>query len=101
MLLEAEKWLDDNTKKIEIAIPVYNAEYGLYTLITVNFFFSRGGHIWKDLIAQSAFAFWFDSMYYALYDMTWAFCVSYVLYTEWKEVYQILSDKGCWALWTD
>lgn len=99
--LEAEDWLDRQTKKIEIAIPSYNAEFGLHTLSRVNFYFSRGGHIWKRIIPMSQYADWHDRWYYGLYDAIWILCLIYILGVEVIEVQGVVRSKGCTAVFTE
>merc|ERR1719506_687399 len=54
--LEMTDWIDTYTEKVEISIPIYNAEYGVHSLCNVCFYFSRGGHVWKHIITQSCYA---------------------------------------------
>merc|ERR1711939_1136893 len=99
--LEVEDWLDRQTKKVEIAIPSYNAEFGLHTLTRVNFYFSRGGHIWKRIIPMSQYADWHDRWYYGLYDAIWILCLVYILGVEIIEVQAVVRSKGCCAIFTE
>lgn len=99
--LELDRWLDRKTKKIEIAIPVYNAEFGVHTLVRVNFYFSRGGHIWKHIIPQSQFADWYNGWYNGLFDAVWCLCLAYVLATEALELRATARQKGALAIFTD
>lgn len=91
-------WLDRHTQKIEIAIPVYNAEFGVHTLIRVNFYFSRGGHIWKKIIPQSAFADWHHSWYFGFYDGIWLLCLVWIFYSETAEMTTLIRKKGILAI---
>lgn len=100
-LMEAQRWLDRHTKKIELAIPLYNAELGLHSLVMVDFFFSRGGHIYKKVICLSTYADWHDQWYYGLYDAIWLACLLYILVTEVIEVQRTIVSQGCAALCTD
>eukprot|EP00746_Dinoflagellata_sp_MGD_P167281 gnl/MRDRNA2_/MRDRNA2_97777_c0_seq1.p1 gnl/MRDRNA2_/MRDRNA2_97777_c0~~gnl/MRDRNA2_/MRDRNA2_97777_c0_seq1.p1 ORF type:complete len:988 (+),score=181.49 gnl/MRDRNA2_/MRDRNA2_97777_c0_seq1:73-3036(+) len=99
--LEASAWLDRNTRKIEIAFPVYNAEFGLHTLMTVNFFFSRGGHIHKKVIPFSNWADWHDTWYYGFYDGIWIACLLYILVSEIRDMRRVIKANGFGALYTD
>jgi len=72
--MEVDGWLDDQVSKVEISVPTYNAEFGLHTLLTVNFYFSTGGHTSTRIIAQSCFADWFYKWRNYVFDA--AFCVS-------------------------
>lgn len=95
-LVQMEKtgWLDQHTKKIELAMAVYNAEYGLHTMFIVYFAFSRGGHIWKDIIPLSAYAQNWNSNTSVFYDMTWLFCLFYIIFAESMEILDIVREHG-------
>jgi len=49
-------WLDEQTQRVEVAFITYNAHYGLYNLATANFWFSRGGNIFKLVFVRSSWA---------------------------------------------
>jgi len=99
--LELTGWLDKNTEKIEISIPIYNAEYSVHSLINVNFFFTRGGHVWKHIIAQSIYANWFTSWYQFGVDGTYFGCISWIFLTEIAEVAQTFHQGGFKGIWND
>mmetsp|Transcript_16917 Transcript_16917/g.39391 ORF Transcript_16917/g.39391 Transcript_16917/m.39391 type:complete len:831 (+) Transcript_16917:79-2571(+) len=99
--LEQTGWLDRQTKKIELGIPVYNAELGIHSLIRTNFYFSRGGHIWKKIIPQSQYASWHSSWIYGLWDVIWIGCLGYILVTESMEVHQVVTRKGFYGIVSD
>jgi hypothetical protein len=86
--MELTGWIDHNTEKVEISIPVYNAEYSVHSLINVNLYFSRGGHIWKHIVAQSIYANWFSSWYQFCFDATYLGCISWIFLTEIADVAQ-------------
>eukprot|EP00971_Amphidinium_carterae_P072720 1438159-Amphidinium_carterae.1 len=65
---ELSGWLDPKTKKIEIAIPVFNAEHKIYTLMFVNFWMSRGGRIWEQVIHMSTYASWWHGPHNIVFD---------------------------------
>lgn len=92
--MERDGWLDEHTRKIELAMPVYNAEYGLHTMFICCFFFSRGGHIWKDIIPLSAFAQNWNSMASVFWDLIWMFCIFWIIATEAMEILEVLRDHG-------
>eukprot|EP00747_Dinoflagellata_sp_TGD_P142207 gnl/TRDRNA2_/TRDRNA2_176215_c0_seq2.p1 gnl/TRDRNA2_/TRDRNA2_176215_c0~~gnl/TRDRNA2_/TRDRNA2_176215_c0_seq2.p1 ORF type:complete len:680 (+),score=114.10 gnl/TRDRNA2_/TRDRNA2_176215_c0_seq2:141-2180(+) len=100
-LLEAKRWLDRLTKKIEIGVAVYNAEFGVHTLVRVNFYFSRGGHIFKKVIPSSQYADWHDRWYYGFYDALWLVCILYIILAEAAEIYNIITTKGVVAIVTE
>lgn len=99
--LEKTRWFDRQTKKIEIAIPIFNGELGIHTLMYVNFFVSRGGGMWKRLIPLSAFAEWFPKWYYWFWDVLWLTCVLYILVTEIWEAFQIIRAHGVGGIWSE
>lgn len=99
--MERFKWLDKNTKKVEIAIPAYNGELGLHVMMYVNFFFNRGGHIYKKLMPLSFTSNLHPYWYYWAADLTWALCVIYILFSEMKEIYTIMSHSGMGGLKTE
>eukprot|EP00929_Paragymnodinium_shiwhaense_P066236 TRINITY_DN33198_c0_g1_i1.p1 TRINITY_DN33198_c0_g1~~TRINITY_DN33198_c0_g1_i1.p1 ORF type:complete len:1197 (+),score=328.43 TRINITY_DN33198_c0_g1_i1:102-3692(+) len=58
---------------------IIGGEFGLHTLMTVNFYFSRGGHVWKQIVPFSAFASWWSYTHYAVFDMLFTLCLLRVL----------------------
>jgi len=85
---EVNGWLDRKTRKIEIALPLYNPELAVHSMVTCNFYFSRGGWVWTRVIPMSTTADWFRYGYivHILVDMTWLFSVVYVFYEEVSEI---------------
>lgn len=102
-----QPWIDERTQRAEVAMLVYNSEYGLYSLVTVNFFFNRGGKIQKLLHVQSSWANDFDRPFLELVlmiacDLVWLLCLCYVLICEIGEIVKTLrSSKQAWyhSLW--
>jgi len=92
--MDAADWVDRNTKKVEIAIPSYNSEFGVHTLIYINFFVNRGGHIWKRVIPLSTYAQWHPKWYYWFVDVVWLLCVSYIFVTELIEISIVVRRSG-------
>ena len=78
--LEANGWYDRHTMKIEFAIPVYNAEFGVHTIVFVNFYKSRGGHIFKKVIPRSQHASWHYRWWFIIIDCVWLLCVLYIMF---------------------
>lgn len=99
--MEGSQWLDRKTGKIEIMIPIYNAEYGLWTLVYVDFFFSRGGHIFKDIICLSNYANWHPKSFYYGIDFIWIICLLYIIVGENLEMYTVISKRGVKAVFTE
>lgn len=92
--LERLGWLDKRTQKVEIALPIYNAEYGMHAMIHVNFFFSRAGHIWKAIIPLSVFADLIDKPFKIAADITFIVCLLKMLFQEALLVYRIVRAQG-------
>jgi hypothetical protein len=80
--LELDGWLDSLVEKVEIAIPIYNAEFSVHTMVCVNFYFSRGGHIWKHIVTQSCYANWYTRWYHYMNDALYVSCVMYLFASE-------------------
>mmetsp|Transcript_44328 Transcript_44328/g.77827 ORF Transcript_44328/g.77827 Transcript_44328/m.77827 type:complete len:1032 (-) Transcript_44328:95-3190(-) len=99
--MQIDEWFDAKTEKIQIAIPIYTAEFGLHTLITVNFYMSHGGHIWKQILPLSAYGQWYTETYYIVYDVLWLFGLFHIFYSEMKEVSATFRLYGCIGLWND
>jgi len=99
--LELNNWLNTRTQKVEIGIPIYNAEYGVHSLICVNFYFSRGGHIWKQIIPQSCYANWYTSWYHFVFDAVYILCIAWILLNEVVEVCLVVYRFGILGIWTE
>eukprot|EP00928_Gymnodinium_smaydae_P084976 TRINITY_DN6826_c0_g2_i1.p1 TRINITY_DN6826_c0_g2~~TRINITY_DN6826_c0_g2_i1.p1 ORF type:complete len:1042 (-),score=231.14 TRINITY_DN6826_c0_g2_i1:33-3158(-) len=99
--MEAAHWLDRYTQKVEITVPIYTAEFGLHTMLSINFYFSRGGHIWKQLFPYSTYANWWTYSYYIAFDSIWVACLLHTLQVEMREIRRVVKQKGCAALQTD
>mmetsp|Transcript_60169 Transcript_60169/g.105411 ORF Transcript_60169/g.105411 Transcript_60169/m.105411 type:complete len:1208 (+) Transcript_60169:107-3730(+) len=98
---EIEHWLDDRTMKIEIAIPVYNGQFGVHSIIFVDFFFSRGGHIWKRIIPMSTYSQWFHGMWNIIPDVAWLLGLMWIVFSEVYKIHQVFSVGGCKAVRKD
>lgn len=96
--LEKALWLDVHTRKVEVSFAIFNAEFGIHCLFYCNFFFSRGGHIWKDIIGLTTFDFWFKNWYNYAYDCTWFSCLLYIIVMEGKEIIHVLKEYGVMGL---
>jgi len=99
--LERTKWLDRNTKKVEIAIPAYNGELGIHIMVYVNLFFNRGGHIWKKLMPLSITSQLHPYWYYWIGDFVWMFCVLYIFVAELGEMWGVIRRKGIMGIKTE
>jgi len=99
--MEASKWLNNRTMKIEIAIPIYNGEYGLYTLMHINFFFSRGGRVWRKLIPLSNFAFMQDTKSKIAYEILLCSCLLWMLWAQVRTMGKMMIKKGIFKFIAD
>eukprot|EP00928_Gymnodinium_smaydae_P018445 TRINITY_DN1701_c0_g1_i2.p1 TRINITY_DN1701_c0_g1~~TRINITY_DN1701_c0_g1_i2.p1 ORF type:complete len:652 (-),score=148.84 TRINITY_DN1701_c0_g1_i2:1638-3593(-) len=99
--LELDEWFDRHVRKIEIVIPVYNAEFGVHSVIYVNLFISRGGHIWKSIIPLSTVAVWFPHWWYWAIDAIWILCMLYILLSELVEVAKVCKRGGAKGIWNE
>mmetsp|Transcript_30013 Transcript_30013/g.69889 ORF Transcript_30013/g.69889 Transcript_30013/m.69889 type:complete len:1307 (-) Transcript_30013:114-4034(-) len=79
---ETTNWLDPATRKIEIAVPVFNAEHQVYSLIFVNFWFSRGGRIWSRVLPMSTYSNWWRGPLNVVADTVWLTCMVWITVTE-------------------
>ena len=68
-LMKHRAWFDNHTKEVELSMPDYNAEYGVFTLVHMDFFLSRGGHTWKDVITLSVRSPWNRNMTSLIVDI--------------------------------
>jgi len=91
---EAEDWLDAATRKIEIAIPIMNLEYNIYSLIFVSLFFSRGGHIWKRIIPMSTYSSWWHGPANIVVDSIWGTCMLWITFSEGLKIRSIYNTSG-------
>eukprot|EP00929_Paragymnodinium_shiwhaense_P029323 TRINITY_DN16825_c0_g1_i2.p1 TRINITY_DN16825_c0_g1~~TRINITY_DN16825_c0_g1_i2.p1 ORF type:complete len:1188 (+),score=290.61 TRINITY_DN16825_c0_g1_i2:146-3709(+) len=92
--MERQSWLSDATSKVEIAMPLFNAHHGLHVILYINFFFSRGGQVWKQLIPMSIFAKWQDVWYKVLLEMLWCLCLVGLMSQEFLKMFRIFLTKG-------
>lgn len=94
--LERDNWLDEHTQKVEVAIGTYNGEHNLHTFLTVNFYFSRTGKVWKRIIPSSVFAEQFpigEPIYY-VFDVTYITCLGIILLSEAREIHMTTRRLG-------
>jgi len=88
-------WLDEQTERIEIGLILYNFQYGLYSYVTTNMFFNRGGHIHKLVHVQSSWANAFtgtlaEIVIMLICDIIWILALTYILVQEVKEVIRVV-----------
>lgn len=84
---ETQHWMSDATRQIEIGIPAYNAGYGVYSFVTINFYVNRGGHIWKRIIAKSTIATWWKGWWNIALDVAWILGLCKILSDEIVELF--------------
>jgi len=94
MQLQNEGWLDEKTQKVEVAYAVYNGEYGLHTIITCNFFWSRGGRVWKRVIPQSSWANWYSQWSNFIFDGLWFISICFIITFEVFEVLKVVKESS-------
>lgn len=105
---EIDAWMDEDTKKLEISIPVFNGQFGVYSMLKVNFFFSHGGHIWKRVIPLSTYSQWYYGVFTYIPDAIWGCGLLYIfvseayaIYTTWKSAQAVASVSGWTAIRTE
>eukprot|EP00931_Biecheleriopsis_adriatica_P013070 TRINITY_DN11438_c0_g1_i1.p1 TRINITY_DN11438_c0_g1~~TRINITY_DN11438_c0_g1_i1.p1 ORF type:complete len:876 (-),score=181.08 TRINITY_DN11438_c0_g1_i1:39-2666(-) len=97
--LRPAPWFDERTQRVQIATVSYNQNYGLLSLITVNFFINRGGHIYKVIHAQSAYTSDFGGNIFEvatmiLSDVVWFVMLTYVMVSELKEILAVVKASS-------
>lgn len=102
-------WLDELTERVQVGFIMYNFEYGLYSYVTCDWFFNRGGKIHKMIHVQSSWASLFTGTFWEVAvmlacDFIWLLALTYILVGEIKEVIRTVhSSKERWysTLWND
>jgi len=94
----AHPWLNELTKRVEISFILYNAQYGLYAMATVNFWFSRTGHIHKQVNVRTSWAGlmvrdYNDLIIVVLSGVVWILSCMYVFRSEAKEIVDLVRAK--------
>jgi len=84
-------WLDEYTQRVEIGIVSYNQNYGLISLVTVNFFLNRAGLFHKLIHVQSAWSRWLlrnfiDQVVIVLADVVWLSSLLFLFISEVREL---------------
>jgi len=104
-----QPWIDEQTQRVEIGFVNYNAEYGLISLATCNFFFNRAGKIQKFVHIQSAWSDSFAGDFFEvgpmlICDAIYIFALGKVFFSEVREiVHTIRSSQDRWykSFWND
>lgn len=95
---QLQPWIDERTQRVEVSFIVYNAQYGIYAMAGVNFWFNRGGHIYKIINVRSAWAGILtrtpeDLAIMLLADIVWLCAVLFVCRTELRELVEMVRSK--------
>jgi len=87
-------WWSARTSRVEIAIPIYNTEYGIFSVVYVHLFLSRSGRIYTVIMDESAWATWYHSdhhIFLTFVDGVWCIMVTVMLISEGVEVRRRMS----------
>lgn len=95
--LELNNWLDLETQKLEITVPLYNAEFDLYSYITFNFYFSPGGRIWKQTHALSVRSMWYTDVWSVWWDVCFILCLLRKMCSEGFKIYIASRHQKVWT----
>lgn len=98
LYLQSIGYVDNHTRRLEISIPTYNAEYNLYTVTTVNFFFSRAGGIWKSVDSLSTYAQLYPTINYLIVDILFLACLVWMLFSEINEIRESVKEEGMFGV---
>lgn len=101
-----QPWIDDQTVRLEVAMVLFNPQYGSYSYVGVNVFFNRGGFVRQYLNIMSA---WSDLYTSPLDEQTtiyvsfglWIAALLYVLIGELREAAAVIrssEERWCAAL---
>lgn len=101
VIKETDGWFDDRTRKIEIMLPLYNAQLSVYTIVYVNFFLSRGGKIWSQIVALSTYTTWWRSSAALAADSLWLLCLCQVFLRETRRMWRNVRAHGPWKFLAD
>eukprot|EP00927_Polykrikos_kofoidii_P047235 TRINITY_DN41345_c0_g1_i1.p1 TRINITY_DN41345_c0_g1~~TRINITY_DN41345_c0_g1_i1.p1 ORF type:complete len:982 (+),score=142.91 TRINITY_DN41345_c0_g1_i1:174-3119(+) len=92
--MEKEDWIDNRTRKVEVAFAVYNGELDVHTVVMCNFYFPVSGALWKRLAALSVFNIGHVNIWLYVYDVAFIGCLLKMLLTEAKQISKVLSLHG-------
>lgn len=84
-------WLDEYTQRVELGMVAYNQNHGLISLVSVNFFFNRAGHVYKLIHVQSAWASWLlgnflEQVVVVAADVVWVGSLLFIFISEVREL---------------
>jgi len=87
-------WWTPGTKQVEIAMPIFNADTGVQSLVTTNFYSSRGGFLHKKIIPMSTFSQWYYGPWSWVPDGIWFFCLLWTIITETRGIIHTIGLIG-------
>lgn len=97
-----QPWLDERASRVEVSMVVYNAQYGIYTYVSANFFLNRGGNIYKllHLISSPALPMNIPAerlIPIILFGAFWGSGLLYMLFAEFRDIVRTIrsSHFGC------
>ncbi|CAK9060672.1 unnamed protein product [Durusdinium trenchii] len=88
-------WLDEYTQRVEIGVVSFNQNYGLISLVTVNFFHNRAGLFHKLIHVQSAWSRWLlgnfiDQVVIVMVDVIWVSSLLFMFISEVRELVGVI-----------
>jgi len=91
----SQPWLNELTRRVEISFMLYNAQYGLYCMAGINFWFNRAGQIHKVVNVRSSWAGMAyrklaDLVPMVIADFVWIASIVYVCKGEIGEVRDVI-----------
>eukprot|EP00931_Biecheleriopsis_adriatica_P048449 TRINITY_DN27989_c1_g1_i1.p1 TRINITY_DN27989_c1_g1~~TRINITY_DN27989_c1_g1_i1.p1 ORF type:complete len:830 (-),score=164.19 TRINITY_DN27989_c1_g1_i1:144-2633(-) len=91
--LESSGWLDPNTFHVKVSFLTYNANFDLLALTSIHFTFHRTGHIYKNIVHETAMLKPYEAWYLpVIQGLFWAQIV-FLLFQENMEIYQTLTRE--------
>lgn len=93
--LEDEQWLSSRAQKVELSFVTYNANLHSLTFTYVNFFFSRTGHIWKQVEPVSIWLQPYHSWVNWISDGFWVAFTLRIFLLETKDIVAYIRQLGC------
>jgi hypothetical protein len=92
--LEDQSWLSPHTAKVEIVYVTYNPHLNSMTLVFINFFLNRAGHIHKITEPISFFLDPYDHWYKILWDVLWTVMVLKLAVDEIPDLCSNIREQG-------
>jgi len=92
--LEDKRWMNQLTSKIEIAFTVYNNHADVFTVVYLNFFLNRGGHIHKVIEPVSIMLNPYGNKLTYIVDALYVVMVVKLFLEEAREIYRSIRSHG-------